>query len=135
MTTTVNFSCKNVDACPFKNLNIKIIPSFMYSLPSQLAYNIHFRSTRVGNHPATVLETFGCWPRFWVCLNLFDLSNLYSALRNRNEHTYIHPYYLGFSHKLQLLPALPCFASFGPCRHRHLGHIVTQLNNSQYVAV
>ncbi len=38
--------------------------------------SINCRPTRVGNHPATVLETFGCWPRFWACLNLFDLSDV-----------------------------------------------------------
>ncbi len=52
--------------------------------------------TRVGNHPATVLETFGCWPRFWVCLNLFDLSDVVNITCivhygiEINIHTYIH---------------------------------------------
>ncbi len=32
------------------------------------------RPTQVGKHPATVLETFGCWPRFWVYLNLICLT-------------------------------------------------------------
>ena len=55
-----------------------------------------FRPTRVGKHPATVLETFGCWPRFWVYLTLFDLSDVVNITCivhygiEINIHTYIN---------------------------------------------
>ena len=62
------------------------------------ALEVCHRPTRVGKHPATVLETFGCWPRFWVYLNLFDLSDLvnitcivdYGIEINIHTQTYIH---------------------------------------------
>ncbi len=69
------------------------------SLPSNLlTVRVEFvtRPTRVGNHPATVLDTFGCWPRFWVCLNMFDLSDVVNIKCivqygiEINIHTYIH---------------------------------------------
>ncbi len=65
-----------------------------------------FRPTRVGNHPATVLETFGCWPRFWVCLNLFDLSDVVNITCivhygiEINIHTYIHTYFTAMTEAL-----------------------------------
>ncbi len=68
----------------------------MCSLVKCYNYN-DIRPTRVGNHPATVLETFGCWPRFSVCLNLFDLSDVVNitcivhyGIEIKYIHTYIH---------------------------------------------